>query len=167
MVHSGSLLHYLGSFILYTLLAIGVIYAVYCYARKHSGTLFLGVKKNADPKARLEIESVLALEARKNLYVVRSGHERFLVATSMEGTQFLSRLESTGAPVIPEPVQQAPPILQEATVQPPWYTQTQTRPEEPATLSSESKKSGATKPGEGFGARFVQSLQWLAASRTR
>jgi hypothetical protein len=163
MEHSGSLLHYLGSFILYTLLAIGVIYAVYCYARKHSGNLFLGMKKASDPKARLEIESVLALEARKNLYVVRSGHERFLVATSMEGTQFLSRLESTGAPAVAEPIQQTPPVLQEATVQPPWYT----RPEEPATLPSEPEKSGATKPGEGFGARFVQSLQWLVASRTK
>jgi flagellar biogenesis protein FliO len=165
MAHSGSLLHYLGSFILYTLLAIGVIYAVYCYARKHSGNLFLGVKKSANPKARLEIESVLALEARKNLYVVRSGHERFLVATSMEGTQFLSRLESADAPAAQALRPEAPQAQAEPTVQPPWYTQPEALPEEPR--QDELGKSGATKPGEGFGARFAQSLQWLVASRTR
>ena len=82
------LLRYLGSFIF----AIGLIYALY-YLIKKNPTL-LSISKNRVPfKQGLQVESYLPLEARKNLYIVRAGQERFLLATSLEGTQFLSKLE--------------------------------------------------------------------------
>lgn len=84
------LLRYLGSFIF----AIGVIYALY-YLIKKNPTL-LSISKNRVPfKQGLQVESYLPLEARKNLYIVRAGQERFLLATSLEGTQFLSKLEQS------------------------------------------------------------------------
>lgn len=71
--------------------AIAILYGAFFYLKKNPGLLTF--TKNRIPlKQSLQIESVLALEARKNLYVVRSGKERFLLATSLEGTQFLSRL---------------------------------------------------------------------------
>lgn len=103
-----SLGHYLGSFTLYTLLAIGMIYGVFWYLKKNpQGLMKLArMTKGKTPlsslnKQELAIESSLPLEIRKNLYVIRSGQERFLVATSAEGTQFLARLEN--APAEPEP----------------------------------------------------------------
>src|ERR1044072_1229538 len=99
--HTGTLWQHLGSFILYTLFAIGMIYAAYYYARKHSGNLLGGLGEKIIPggKMKLEVESSLSLEPRKTLYVVRAGAELFLLSPSMEGTQFLSRLESVESPV--------------------------------------------------------------------
>jgi flagellar biogenesis protein FliO len=97
MVDSGATIwHYLASFALYTLLAVGVIYAAYFVIRRNpalgnlAGLQF--PKSSAQSQQGLRVESILPLEARKNLYVVRSGQERFLIATSLEGTQLLSRL---------------------------------------------------------------------------
>lgn len=155
MIQSGpTIWHYLGSFILYTLVAIGFIYAAYWYARKNSGNLLGGARKPVNPKTKLEIESVLALEVRKNLYVVRSGNERFLIATSMEGTQFLSRLETTAMPVIQEVPSESAEIPVEGTVAPPWYSRPEETPDETAAKGT-------------FGSRFMQSVQWLISSRTK
>ncbi len=93
--HTGTLWQYLGSFILYTLLAIGLIYAVFCFTRSRAGSfLGLGTPVIKGRRAKLQIESILGLEPRKNLYVVRAGHERFLLATSIEETKLISRLDS-------------------------------------------------------------------------
>lgn len=89
------LIRYLGSFIF----AIAVIYALYFCLKKNpkllTPNLLTLTGKRLPFKQSLQIESVLTLEARKNLYVVRAGNERFLLATSMEGTQFLSKLEAS------------------------------------------------------------------------
>lgn len=89
------LIRYLGSFIF----AIALIYALYFCLKKNPKLLTPNLLtlsgKRLPFKQSLEIESVLTLEARKNLYVVRAGNERFLLATSMEGTQFLSKLEAS------------------------------------------------------------------------
>ncbi len=107
MFEYGTLGYYLGSFILYTVGAIGVIYGIFLYLKKNPNGLPLQFpKKSVHSQQTLRVESVLSLEARKNLYVVCSGQERFLIATSMEGTQLLSRLEPTTAlPEAPEGVE--------------------------------------------------------------
>ena len=51
----------------------------------------------------LEVETALALEARKMLYVLRAGEEKILIATDAEKTTFLTKLEDKNIPnnVIP------------------------------------------------------------------
>jgi hypothetical protein len=153
--HTGTLWHYLGSFIFYTLLAIGLIYGAYWYARKApSGNILMGFGKKPDDNAvpKLTLESTLALEPRKTLYVVCSGNERFLIAASGETTQLVSKLENT-----PQPVSASEPAVQVAlppVVMPeerPWYTD--------APIITRRQKAS-------FGSRFVQSVQWLVSSRS-
>ena len=42
----------------------------------------------------LGVEDVMSLTPRKNLYVVRAGNERFLIASDMERTTLISKLEN-------------------------------------------------------------------------
>lgn len=95
--NGGGLWHYLGSFMFYTLAAIGLLYAAYWQIKKNPGLLTFS-KNGISSKESLQVESFLALEARKNLYVIKAGNERFLLSTSPEGTQFLSRLETATTP---------------------------------------------------------------------
>lgn len=149
--HTGTLWQYLGSFVFYTLATVGVIYAVYWYTRaKTSGTAAAAAPATEDSAAKLELESTLALEPNKNLYVLRSGNERFLLATTAEGTQLLSRLDNV-------PVE-APAVVAEADTEgskspKPWYAS-----EPPAVLA---------RPNLGFKTRFLQSVQWLVSSRLK
>ena len=163
MAHHG-LFYYMGLFVLYTSLAIGAIYGIYWYLRKGNMGKLTGFGKKGGPQP-LEVESMMTLEARKNLYVIKAGSERFLIATSMDGTQFLSRLEEPGAG---ESVGVASVIPQASVVQ-----------GEPVTLPFEipgadkmthpaASKPGALTPAEpdaGFSGRLLHSLRWLASSR--
>ncbi len=149
--HTGTLWHYLSSFVLYTLGAVALIYGAYWYARRSTSGPLPGLSKKVEPETPLMLESTLALEPRKNLYVIRAGKERFLVSTSGEDTHLLSKLEPVPAEVaaaelIPEV--EATPRLE------PWYAHSQ--PVRPVVPRS-----------NGFGARFVQSVQWLVASRMK
>jgi flagellar biogenesis protein FliO len=154
--HTGALWHYLGSFVLYTLGAVALIYGAYWYARR-SGR---GALPDTTPNSQLqipalEIESVLALEPQKTLYVIRSGQERFLVSSSGDNTTLLSRLE----PVVTEPaeVSEEIPVVQETPRLEPWYALQQ-----PLNQSlSQPLKS------ETFGSRFIKSVQWLVSSRMK
>jgi hypothetical protein len=157
--HTGTLWHYLGSFILYTLMAVGLIYGAYLYARKASVVKpFLGLgKKPESPSApKLILESSLALEPRKTLYVVCAGNERFLIAASGESTQLLSKLEESSQTAGTSAM--AATSVAAVTLPPvdrvderPWYTE--------APIITRPQKAG-------FGARFVQSVQWLVSSRS-
>jgi len=112
--------HYLGSFFLYTMLSIGAIYATYVWLRKNPQGMnaLMQLSQPGMPcmpkgqKKKLAIETILPLEPRKSLYIIRADHERFLVATSMEGTQFLARLENPAPEEAAQPpaetVQQTP-----------------------------------------------------------
>ncbi len=149
--HTGTLWQYLGSFVFYTLATVGVIYGVYWYTRKNAGAAAaVAAAKAEEGQIKLELESTLALEPNKNLYVVRNGVERFLLVTSAEGTQLLSRLDNVPAPV--EEVV-AEPVVDLPLAPKPWYA---TEPP-PAIIQRKI----------GFGERFVQSVQWLVASRTK
>jgi flagellar biogenesis protein FliO len=99
---------YVGSFTLYTLLAIGVMYGAYFWIKGQGsfpGGLASGLPKGlagllklpASPTVQnpIQIESRLSLELRKQLYIIRCGSERFLIATSNEGTQLISKLDES------------------------------------------------------------------------
>ncbi|MCE3235193.1 MAG: hypothetical protein K0Q50_1373 [Vampirovibrio sp.] len=149
--HTGTLWQYLGSFVLYTLATVGIIYGVYWYTRRTSGGSAAAAAAPAEEgQPKLELESTLALEPTKNLYVIRSGNERFLLATTAEGTQLLSRLDN----VPTEVTATVPEVTEEAPATPkPWYAS-----EPPAVLA---------RPNAGFKQRFVQSVQWLVSSRLK
>lgn len=126
---------YIGSFALYTLLAVGAIYMAFLYLKKNPHLLHsLQQRQSQTPSAgrlsplmnfwkkslhskqqstlqqpsltegsaELMVESAVTLELQKTLYVIRSGQERFLIATSDQGIQLLTPLEA--APPKPSPV---------------------------------------------------------------
>lgn len=158
---TSALWHYLGSFLLYTLVAIGVIYAAYWYTRRQSTHWLnpLGEKKKSPLAAlKLEMESSLALEPRKTLYVVRSGQERFLVSASAEKTDLLAKLEPLPPVVSAKSIKTDAKIALAAPKQvslpeKPWYTE----PPRKVRVASQL----------GVGARLMQSVRWLVASRMK
>lgn len=153
MSHTGTLWQYLGSFLMYTLLTIGMIYGVFWYTRKAAGARATGTTPTTEEtQGSLALESALPLEPNKTLYVVRSGSERFLISATGEGTQLLSRLESVPAVVVAEPVAE---VSVEPKVDLPWYASVP-GPTQLATIRRQS-----------FGQRFVQSVKWLVATRSR
>ena len=76
---------YLTGFIVYTAAMIGVIFiAIFAYSKFS----FKGSSKSKF----LNVEDCINLAPRKNLYVVRAGKERFLVASDAERTTLISKL---------------------------------------------------------------------------
>ena len=77
---------YLLNFIVYTAAMVGVIFlAVFVY-KKFS---YISVSKSKF----LDIEDCISLGPRKNLYVVRAGREHFLVASDIDKTSLISKLD--------------------------------------------------------------------------
>ena len=151
--HTGTLWHYLGSFTLYTLLAIGMIYGAYWYTRRHLGKpAVTAAPVEESEEVPLAIESSLPLEPQKTLYVIRSGNERFLLSSTGENLQFMSALESV--PTLPEPMPEPMPMEEPAIEDAPWFSKT------------DAPKPVATTPPPSFGSRFIQSVQWLVTSRS-
>jgi len=84
----------LTAFSVYTLAMIGLVFIGLVVVKK---SLTFTPKKNQNNF--LKIEASLNLEPRKNLYVVKAGREKFLISSSGESCQFMSKLE-TGRPDI-------------------------------------------------------------------
>lgn len=69
--------------------AIVLLYMLLAYYKKQIG----GANPNQQkPETQIVVESMQFLEPRKNLYVVRTGQERFLIATSEQNTQLIHAL---------------------------------------------------------------------------
>ena len=64
-----------------------IILALYVYKKFNVNSF--GIKKSHS----LRVEDTLSLSARKTLYVIRNGKERFLIAADMDRTTLISRLE--------------------------------------------------------------------------
>ena len=77
---------YFLNFIVYTAAMIGVIFlAVFVYKKfSYSGT---------SKSKFLNVEDCISLAPRKNLYIIRAGKERFLVASDAERTSLISKLD--------------------------------------------------------------------------
>ena len=83
----------LTGFIVYVSAMLGIIFVVAFVAQK----TFLFTPGKRNPRF-LNIESSLNLEPRKNLYVIRAGYERFLIASGTEGCQFMAKIENDNIP---------------------------------------------------------------------
>lgn len=77
---------YFLNFIVYTAAMIGVIFlAVFVYKK---------FSYNGTSKSKfLNVEDCISLAPRKNLYIIRAGKERFLVASDAERTSLISKLD--------------------------------------------------------------------------
>lgn len=84
---------YAANFTVYTMAMIGLIFfALFVYKKVLGGNSF------AKKSEFLGIEDTISLAPRKNLYVVRAGNERFLVASDMERTSLISKLDDNSKP---------------------------------------------------------------------
>ena len=77
---------YLVNFIVYTSAMIGVIFLAVLVYKKCS---FNGTSKSKF----LNVEDSISLAPRKTLYVVRAGQERFLIASDVDRTSLISKLD--------------------------------------------------------------------------
>lgn len=78
---------YVANFMVYTMAMIGLIcFAVFVYKKIMDGSL--GKRRTN----YIEIEDTLNLNPRKTLHVVRAGNEKFLIASDIDRTTLISRL---------------------------------------------------------------------------
>lgn len=80
--------HYIINFTVYTLAMSGLIcFALFVYKKVMNGSF--------GPKASkfLEIEETMSVNPRKTLMVVRAGNEHFLIASDMDRTSLISKLD--------------------------------------------------------------------------
>ena len=88
---------YLSNFVVYLFAMMGVIMlALFVYKKFNVNSI--GVKNNHT----LRVEDALSLSARKTLYVIKSGSERFLIAADMERTTLISKLEDGDVSEMPK-----------------------------------------------------------------
>lgn len=74
-----------------------IIVALYVYKQA------MAMPKGIETKKFLSVESFLKLSATKNLYVIKAGNERFLIAGDTTNTTLISKLDENNAPqVVPE-----------------------------------------------------------------
>lgn len=86
---------YLLTFTVYTTAMVGAIFlAVFVYKK------FSVTNSKVSASKFLEVEDCISLGVRKQLYIVRAGEEKFLLASDAERTTFLSKLGVKDAPVI-------------------------------------------------------------------
>ncbi len=76
---------YLVNFIVYTTAMIGIIFLAVLVYKKFS-------YNSVSRSQFLNVEDCISLAPRKNLYVVRAGNERFLIASDAEKTSLISKL---------------------------------------------------------------------------
>lgn len=78
---------YIIAFVVYTTAMIGAIFlALYVYKK-------FALNKNFSSQSKfLAVEDCINLGVRKQLYVVRAGSEKFLIASDPERTAFLAKL---------------------------------------------------------------------------
>ncbi|MBR1425261.1 FliO/MopB family protein [bacterium] len=78
------------NFIVYTLAMSGLIFfALFVYKKVMSGGF------HSKGSRYLEIEETMSVNPRKSLMVVRAGSERFLIASDIDRTSLISKLESS------------------------------------------------------------------------
>ena len=79
---------YLVNFTVYTMAMLGLIFfAVFVYKKFANGGIY------KDNTKFLSIEETMSINPRKSLLVVRAGNEKFLIASDVDRTTMLSKLE--------------------------------------------------------------------------
>ena len=85
---------YIANFAVYTMAMIGLIcFAVFVYKK------FMSTTASAHGAKYLSVEESMSLTPRKTLHVVRAGNEKFLIASDVDRTTLISRLEWNKVPI--------------------------------------------------------------------
>lgn len=80
---------YLVNFAVYTMAMMGLIFfALMVYKKFAAGGMISGSSKSR----MLSIEETISIAPRKNLYIVKAGEERFLIAGDIDKTTLISKL---------------------------------------------------------------------------
>ena len=80
---------YLVNFTVYTMAMLGLIsFAVFVFKKFTDGTM------RSNKSKFLEVEDSMSLSPRKTLHVVRAGNERFLIASDIDRTTLISKLDA-------------------------------------------------------------------------
>ena len=86
--------HYITGFAIYTLAMIGLLFFALFVYKKFSISSFAGKRQGF-----LKIEDALGLSARKTLYIVRAGEEKFLIAADIDRTTLIAKLNETSSKI--------------------------------------------------------------------
>lgn len=78
---------YLINFSVYTTAMIGVLFLALFTFKKFSNACF------SKKSTMLSVEDTMKLSARKTLYVVKANNERFLIASDIDKTSLISKLD--------------------------------------------------------------------------
>ena len=82
---------YLTGFCVYTFAMIGIILVGFVVAKR----CMYGNTSAKNKDKFLEVENSLVIEPKKTIYVLKAGNEKFLIASDMERTSFLTKLDSS------------------------------------------------------------------------
>ena len=86
---------YIANFTVYTMAMIGLIcFAVFVYKKITDGSI------RSNNTKFLSIEETMSLNPRKTLHVVRAGNEKFLIASDIDRTTLISKLEWNKTPEV-------------------------------------------------------------------
>ena len=81
---------YIIHFTVYTMAMIGLIcFAVFVYKKFTDGSM------SGKNTKFLSIEDSMSLSPRKTLHVIRAGNEKFLIASDVDRTTLISKLDNT------------------------------------------------------------------------
>lgn len=92
------MLSYLTSFIFYTLAMVGIMLLAFVIYKKFNFPL------KQDNKGMINIIDSCPIGAKKNLLIVKIANEKFLIASGLEHTTFLAKLDNTINQTAQEPV---------------------------------------------------------------
>ena len=76
------------AFIFYTLAMLGVMFVAFAVYKN------IVLNQNSTHTSKLKIEDMLRLNQRKSRYVINFDNEKFLIASDVERTTFLAKLEN-------------------------------------------------------------------------
>ena len=80
---------YLVNFTVYTMAMLGLIsFAVFVFKKFTDGTM------RSNKSKFLNVEESMSLSPRKTLHVIRAGNERFLIASDIDRTTLISKLDA-------------------------------------------------------------------------
>ena len=81
---------YLVNFTVYTMAMLGLIsFAVFVFKKFTDGTM------RSNKSKFLDVEETMSLSPRKTLHVIRAGNEKFLIASDIDRTTLISKLDTT------------------------------------------------------------------------
>lgn len=85
--------HYFIQFLAYTMAMVGFLAICVVIYKK------LGINSFSQNNKDLYIENGLRINARKYIYIIKAGNERFLVASDIERTTMLAKLQEDENPI--------------------------------------------------------------------